>query len=65
MDQQQISAIVSAQRAYFESGKTLCTCNRKKALKKLYDAIVSREKGSYTPLPIAGQEHRRSIWNAD
>ena len=44
MDQQQISAIVSAQRAYFESGKTLCTCNRKKALKKLYDAIVSHEK---------------------
>ena len=44
MDQQQISAIVSAQRTYFESGKTLCTCNRKKALKKLYDAIVSHEK---------------------
>ena len=44
MDQQRISALVSRQRAFFESGKTLCTCYRKKALKKLYAAIVSREK---------------------
>ncbi len=44
MEQQQISALVSEQRAYFESGKTLCVCRRKEALKKLYAAIVSREK---------------------
>ncbi len=44
MDQQQISAIVVEQRAFFESGKTLCVCRRKEALKKLYAAIVSREK---------------------
>ena len=44
MDQQQISALVAEQRAFFESGKTLCVCYRKKALAKLYAAIVSREK---------------------
>ena len=44
MEQQQISAIVVEQRAYFESGKTLCVCHRKEALKKLYNAIVSNEK---------------------
>ena len=44
MEQQQISALVNEQRAYFESGKTLCVCRRKEALKKLYAAIVSREK---------------------
>ena len=44
MERQQISALVAEQRAFFESGKTLCTCYRKKALKKLYAAIVSREK---------------------
>ena len=44
MEQQQISALVAEQRAFFESGKTLCTCYRKKALQKLYTAIVSREK---------------------
>ena len=44
MEQQQISAIVAEQRAYFESGKTLCVCHRKEALKKLYNAIVSNEK---------------------
>ena len=43
MEQQQISALVSEQRAFFESGKTLCMCYRKEALQKLYDAIVSRE----------------------
>jgi aldehyde dehydrogenase (NAD+) len=44
MEQQQISALVNAQRAFFESGKTLCVCRRKEALKKLYNAIVAREK---------------------
>lgn len=44
MEQQQISALVAKQRAFFESGKTLCVCYRKKALEKLYAAIVSREK---------------------
>ena len=44
MEQQQISALVSEQRAFFASGKTLCVCRRKEALKKLYAAIVSREK---------------------
>ncbi len=44
MEQQQISALVAEQRAFFESGKTLCVCRRKEALKKLYNAIVSREK---------------------
>ena len=44
MEEQQISLIVAEQRAFFESGKTLCTCYRKEALKKLYAAIVSREK---------------------
>ena len=44
MEQQQISALVEEQRAFFESGKTLCTCYRKKALQKLYSAIVSHEK---------------------
>ena len=44
MEQQQISSLVSEQRAFFESGKTLCVCRRKEALKKLYAAIVSREK---------------------
>lgn len=44
MEQQQIAALVKEQRSFFESGKTLCVCERKKALKKLYDAIVSREK---------------------
>ncbi|MBQ9777485.1 MAG: aldehyde dehydrogenase, partial [Clostridia bacterium] len=43
MEQQQISALVSEQRAFFESGKTLCVCYRKEALQKLYAAIVSRE----------------------
>lgn len=43
MEQQQISALVSEQRAFFESGKTLCMCYRKEALQKLYAAIVSRE----------------------
>ena len=43
MEQQQISALVSEQRAFFESGKTLCVCYRKEALQKLYVAIVSRE----------------------
>ena len=43
MEQQQISAIVADQRAFFESGKTLCVCHRKKALEKLYAAIVSHE----------------------
>ena len=44
MEQQQIAALVSEQRAFFESGKTLCVCYRKEALKKLYAAIVSREQ---------------------
>ena len=44
MEQQQISALVSEQRAFFASGKTLCVCRRKEALKKLYAAIVSCEK---------------------
>ena len=44
MEQQQISALVAEQRAFFGSGKTLCVCYRKEALKKLYAAIVSREK---------------------
>lgn len=44
MGQQQISALVAEQRAFFGSGKTLCVCYRKEALKKLYAAIVSREK---------------------
>lgn len=44
MEQQQISALVSEQRAFFASGETLCVCRRKEALKKLYAAIVSREK---------------------
>ena len=44
MEQQQISALVNAQRVFFESGKTLCVCRRKEALKKLYNAIVAREK---------------------
>ncbi len=44
MEQQQISALVNEQRAFFESGKTLCVCRRKEALKKLYNAIVAREK---------------------
>lgn len=43
MEQQQIFALVSEQRAFFESGKTLCVCYRKEALQKLYAAIVSRE----------------------
>lgn len=43
MEQQQISALVSEQRAFFESGKTLCVCYRKEALQKLYAAILSRE----------------------
>ena len=43
MEQQEISAIVREQRAFFESGKTLCVCYRKEALQKLYAAIVSRE----------------------
>lgn len=43
MEQQQISALVSEQRAFFESGKTLCVCYRKEALQKLYAAIMSRE----------------------
>ncbi len=44
MEQQQISALVGEQRAFFESGKTLPVAFRKEALKKLYTAIVSREK---------------------
>ena len=44
MEQQQISLLIAEQRAFFESGKTLCVCYRKKALKKLYDAILAREK---------------------
>lgn len=44
MEQQQIAALVGEQRVFFESGKTLCVCYRKEALKKLYTAIVSREK---------------------
>ena len=44
MEQQQIAALVGEQRSFFESGKTLCVCYRKEALKKLYTAIVSREK---------------------
>lgn len=44
MEQQQISALVGYQRAFFESGKTLCVCYRKQALQKLYAAILSREK---------------------
>lgn len=43
MEQQQISAIVAGQRAFFESGKTLPVAYRKQALKKLYAAITARE----------------------
>jgi len=44
MEQHEIAALVAEQRAFFESGKTLCVCYRKEALKKLYAVIVSREK---------------------
>ena len=43
MEQHEISSIVSAQRAYFESGKTRSVAARKEALKRLRAAILERE----------------------
>ena len=53
MEQQQIAALVSEQRAFFESGKTLCVCYRKEALKKLYEALEGREGIDLAPLKAA------------
>ena len=43
MEQHEISSIVSAQRAYFESGKTRPVAARKEALERLRAAILARE----------------------
>lgn len=44
MEKQAISSVVSAQRAFFESGKTLPVAARKEALERLRTEILVREK---------------------
>ena len=44
MEKQQIELILNEQRAYFNDGKTLDVGTRIKALKKLRDVIVRKER---------------------